>query len=253
METEDGMDREQDTDGESMSDAPRAGAPHATLADAVNEATNYTMYAVFRAARRAEGAPGATDAILSGIGAIEGVTVRGWYDVAGLRADADILLWTHGGRVEDLQAGYRAVLDGARGALEPVWSAVGVHRPAEFNKGHIPAFLAGEAPAGYLCCYPFVRGREWYLLRDAERSDMLREHGMAARDYRDVLSNTVASFGLGDYEWLLALEADDLTRLVDLIRDLRATSARRHVIEETPFFTGPRVEPRDLLGRVLRG
>ena len=42
-----------------------------------------------------------------------------------------------------------------------------LHRPAEFNKGHIPAFLAGEEPRAYVCVYPFVRSYEWYLLDPA--------------------------------------------------------------------------------------
>ena len=50
------------------------------------------------------------------------------------------------------------------------------------------------------------------------------------------------AFALGDYEWILAFEAPELHRIVDLMRDLRATEARRHVREEVPFFTGPRVE-----------
>ena len=50
----------------------------------------------------------------------------------------------------------------------------------------------------------------------------------------------MASFALGDYEWLLAFEADDLYRILDLMRHLRATGARRHVREEVPFFTGRR-------------
>lgn len=107
----------------------------------------------------------------------------------------------------------------------------------------------GDEAKGYLCLYPFVRSREWYLLPDEERRELLREHGYAARDYRDVLANTVASFGLGDYEWLLAFEADELVRIVDLMRDLRATGARRHVIEETPFFTGPKVSLSQLSAR----
>ena len=43
-----------------------------------------------------------------------------------------------------------------------------------------------------------------------------------AREHRQVLSNTVASFALGDYEWILALEAPELVDLVDLMRHLRA-------------------------------
>jgi chlorite dismutase len=50
---------------------------------------------------------------------------------------------------------------------------------------------------------------------------------------------------------LLAFEADELLRIVDLMRELRATGARRHVIEETPFFTGPRCDPEEVLGRVV--
>ena len=96
-----------------------------------------------------------------------------------------------------------------------------LHRPAEFNKSHVPAFLAGEEPRGYVCVYPFVRSYDWYLLPDDERRTMLAEHGKAARDYPDVRANTVAPFALGDYEWILAFEADELHRIVDLMRDLR--------------------------------
>jgi chlorite dismutase len=80
---------------------------------------------------------------------------------------------------------------------------------------------------------------------------MLREHGMAARDYGDVLANTISAFALGDYEWLLAFESDDLIRIVDLMRELRAVEARLHVREEVPFFTGPRREAAELLHRAL--
>ncbi|MGZ4589104.1 MAG: chlorite dismutase family protein, partial [Mycobacteriaceae bacterium] len=54
-------------------------------------------------------------------------------------------------------------------------------------------------------------------------------------------------FALGDYEWLLAFEAPELHRVVDLMRDLRATEARLHVREEVPFFTGPRVPVTELV------
>jgi peroxiredoxin len=88
--------------------------------------------------------------------------------------------------------------------------------------------------------YPFVRSYEWYLLPDEERRALLKEHGQMARGYPDVRANTVASFALGDYEWMLAFEADELYRIVDLMRDLRASGARRHVREEVPFYTGRR-------------
>jgi len=70
---------------------------------------------------------------------------------------------------------------------------------------------------------------------------------VASREHPDVRANTVASFGLGDYEWILAFEADELHRIVDLMRIMRETEARRHVREEIPFYTGPRLDIADLV------
>lgn len=177
-----------------------------------------------------------------------GVVIRGVYDVAGLRADADFMIWSHAERVEDLQATYAAFRRTALGrACTPVWSNVALHRPAEFNKSHVPAFIAGEPAGAYICVYPFVRSHEWYVLPEEDRRRMLAEHGMAARPYKDVRANTVPAFALGDYEWILAFEAPELDLIVDLMRDLRNTEARLHAREETPFFTGPRVDVEQLV------
>jgi chlorite dismutase len=178
----------------------------------------------------------------------EGITLRGIYDVSGLRSDADVMLWLHGPTAEGLQWALRE-LRRARlfRALLPTWNAMGVHRAAEFNKAHVPGFLRGVEPKGWLTVYPFVRSYEWYLLPSEERARMLAEHGRKGAAFRGVIANTVASFALGDYEWLLPLEADELTDLVDLMRDLRATDARRHVREEVPFYTGRRITTAELV------
>ncbi|MBO0676945.1 chlorite dismutase family protein [Mycolicibacterium sp. S2-37] len=227
--------------------------------DALNSQIRYLMFSVF-AVRPGELGYGeeARAAVVDETATFlkqqeeRGVVVRGVYDVAGLRADADYMMWTHADNVEALQATYsdlrRTTALGR--ASTPVWSNVALHRPAEFNKSHIPAFLAGEEAGNYICVYPFVRSLDWYLLPDDERRRMLSEHGMAARGYKDVRANTVPSFALGDYEWILAFEAPELHRIVDLMRDLRATDARRHVREETPFFTGPRVGVEQLIERL---
>jgi hydrogen peroxide-dependent heme synthase len=181
----------------------------------------------------------------------EDVVVRGVYDVSGLRADADVMVWWHAATSEALQVAYnqfRRTSFGAR--LAPVWSQMALHRPAEFNQSHVPAFLADEDAKAHVCVYPFVRSYEWYLLGDEERRDLLREHGQMARDYKDVRANTVASFALGDYEWLLAFEADELYRIVDLMRHLRSSGARRHVREEIPFYTGRLTPVAELVDRL---
>ncbi|WP_154794918.1 hydrogen peroxide-dependent heme synthase [Occultella kanbiaonis] len=179
--------------------------------------------------------------------AAAGVTTRGLYDVSSIKADADAMIWIHGDRAEDLQAGLRDLRRTALlSTLLPTWNTLGMHREAEFNARHVPAFLRGKEPAAWLTVYPFVRSHEWYLLPEDERRQMLADHGRRGSQFRSVLSNTVAAFALGDYEWILALEDDDLANLVDLMRDLRYTDARRHVREETPFYAGRRVSVADL-------
>jgi peroxiredoxin len=219
----------------------------------LNNAIRYTMWSVFRVEPGRLGEDRAEVARQTGgfLDALEGkgVVVRGLYDLAGLRADADYMIWWHADNVEALQGAYadlRRTTTLGRASV-PVWSQVALHRPAEFNKSHVPAFVAGEEPRHYVCVYPFVRSLEWYLLPDDERRQMLADHGKEARGYPDVRANTVPAFALGDYEWILAFEADELDRIVDLMRHLRATEARRHVREEVPFYTGPRVQAGDLV------
>ena len=205
----------------------------------------FTLYAGFRAddgdrrlpdADRAAAAAEAQAALES-----TGATVRGTYTVTGYRAEADLLLWLVGPTADGLQDALVAFRRTRLGrTLHVFWSAIGVHREAEFSKQHTPAFLRGEPPRGYVCVYPFVRSLEWYLLPASERARMLAEHGRMGHAHPEVLANTVSAFALGDYEWLLAFEADDLVPIVDLMRDLRAAEARRHTRAELPFLTGRR-------------
>jgi peroxiredoxin len=207
--------------------------------------TAYTLYAAFaganddrriRDADRQDAAAAAGDALAS-----TDATVRGVYTVSGYRHDADLMLWLVGPTADGLQD---ALIEFRRTALgrglDPFWSAIGVHREAEFAKDHTPAFYRGEEPRGYVCVYPFVRSYDWYLLPARERADMLAEHGRMARAFPHVRANTVSAFALGDYEWLLAFEADELTPIVDLMRHLRGAEARRHTRHELPFLTGRR-------------
>ncbi len=228
------------------------------MTETTAERLGYTLYAVYRR----------PEVVIAGVGAFSGgvrpgisletavrrleplgVTLRGVYDVSGLRHDADVLFWLTGDDPQALQEAVRRIrtTDEIQ-PLSPRWNALGVHREAEFAKDHSPAFMRGLPPKQWLTVYPFVRSYEWYLLPDEERRAMLRDHGGKGREFPGVQANTVAAFALGDYEWLLALEADELIELVDLMRHLRATEARRHVREELPFFTGRRIDPAEVDG-----
>lgn len=219
------------------------------LAKEINDTIRYTSWTVFRRTSFAEHPETCVNELIGILkkANLEDVQLRGIYDVSGMRADADVMFWLHAPRAEQIQATLREIKRSTLGkSLETVWAAMALHRPAEFNKGHVPAFMTGAKARDWLCVYPFVRSYEWYLLPEEERRALLVEHGMAGRDFTGILSNTVASFALGDYEWILALESNDLHEIVDLMRDLRSTKARLHVREEIPFYTGRRIEPESI-------
>jgi chlorite dismutase len=174
------------------------------------------------------------------------VSVRGVYSTVGFRPDADLMLWLVTPTVDAAQDAIVRFRRTALGrALELTWSFIGVVKPAEFTADHAPAFAKGDPPKRYLSVYPFVRTPEWYLLPGEERAALLAEHGLMGREFPDVLANTTSAFGIGDWEWILAFEADELDRIVDCIRRLRQADARRYTKEEVPFVTGIRKDVRE--------
>ena len=219
----------------------------------INETIRYTSWAVYRRSASLTDPSSASAEFVELLKefASEDVQLRGVYDVSGMRADADLIFWFHAPEAELIQSTLRKLRRSEIGkCLTLVWSAMALHRPAEFNKGHVPAFMTGAEARDWLSVYPFVRSYEWYLLPDEERRALLMEHGMAGRDYTGILSNTVAAFALGDYEWILALESNELFEIVDMMRHLRSTKARLHVREEIPFYTGRRIEPEAVAGLI---
>jgi hydrogen peroxide-dependent heme synthase len=218
--------------------------------------TIYALYPVFAASPELRAELYEDDALRNAADEIDAllkdwagrVDVRGSYSTVGFRADADLVLWLTGASAEDLQrflVEFRRTRAGD--LLDPVATLMGMVKPAEFTPDHQPAFVRGEAPRAYLCVYPFVRSAEWYLLPAAERGELLAEHGRLGREFPQVLANTTSAFGLGDWEWILAFETDELDALVDCIRRLRDSQTRRYTKVETPFFTGVRKPIGDCL------
>ncbi len=211
--------------------------------DEVNARSNFSLQAVFRTVSPLPAAE-LEDFVADLQTAVDetGAEVRGWYDVGGFRADADLMFWGLADSTEKLQDAYHAIVQSNVGrCLEPVWSAMTAHIAAEFNQRHLPACFGGVVPRPYVAIYPFNRSWDWYYLPAARRSAMLREHGMNGRDHLDVQVSTLAAFALGDYEWTIALEADSIDRIMSVLRKQREAEARLYVRDDAPFFTGPRV------------
>ena len=220
--------------------------------------TIYALYPVFRARDGFRDLP--ADALADVVQEVENlykafedrVQVRGTYSTVGFRPDVDLMLWLVGGSPEHLQSFVAEFRRTQAGRLtDVVWTFMGVVKPAEFTPDHRPAFVKGEPPKTYLCVYPFVRTPEWYLLPPEERGALLAEHGIIGREFPEVLANTTSAFGLGDWEWILAFEADRADTLVDCIRRLRDAKARTFTKEEVPFVTGIRKTVADALADLV--
>lgn len=82
--------------------------------EAINASSLYAMYCVFATA-----APLPRDGALAEVEdavAATGVTVRGFYDIGGFRADADLMVWLLADDAAKLQAAYHAIRRSVLGA-----------------------------------------------------------------------------------------------------------------------------------------
>lgn len=178
----------------------------------------------------------------------ENVTLRGYYDLSGLRSDADLMLWLHGPGAEDLQWALRLLR--RTSLLRPlvrVRSLLGVQRETKFGKDDVPGFVSGATPKQWLSLHPVARSSSWHLLNPADHSRVLDEQNQVREKFPDVTVNIVAGYALGDSDWILALEDDELTGLVDITRALREVNAKQHVREDNEYFTGRRIELAEVI------
>lgn len=149
--------------------------------DEVNNKQHYALYSVFALGESLPADDGERGRIIAeSLDYVKGAgaEIRGFYDVSGFRAEADLMVWWLDDDPEVLQDAYHRLRASALGKfLDPVWSCMGLHTPAEFNKRHIPACFGGVAPRDWAMVYPFVRSYDWYLKAPEERARIMAEHG----------------------------------------------------------------------------
>lgn len=207
------------------------------------------------------------------------VVLRGVYSLVGFRGDADLLLWLHGPDLDAIQRLAVALNHSTLGRhLSAAYDYVGVVAQARYDPEHRPSFLRGLAPLNYISMYPFVKTADWYLLPYERRRDLMADHGRLGRRYTvprtatpdevaaggeharvatavateartsgGILTNTVDSFGVGDQEFIVAFESDDVAELCRMVEELRTVEVRRYTKLDTPIFLGRRREPAEAL------
>jgi chlorite dismutase len=180
------------------------------------------------------------DAFCRAAGRAQEQLVQHAYSTIGLRAEGDLLLWRMADRLEDIEATAADQLAAGIGRwLTPSLSMVGLTRPSQYvkrpTKQEQSLFEGERSP--YLVVYPFVKSVEWYLASAEERQEAMKGHMRVGHQYPQVRQLLAYSFGLDDQEFIVAYETDDLVAFQDLVRDLRATEARRSTVRDTPIVT----------------
>jgi chlorite dismutase len=182
-------------------------------------------------------------------GSREGVRLRGAYSTVGLRHDADLILWVLGEEVDALQHLAVEINRSTLGAfLTNRYTYLGVALGSRYTSDHAPAFVRGIPPKRYLSVYPFIKTHEWYQLPFEQRRQTMAEHGRLGREYPDILTNTVSSFGIADHEFVVAFESDDVSDMVRMVEHLRPAASRPYTKLDTPIFLGVLKELPEVVG-----
>jgi chlorite dismutase len=163
------------------------------------------------------------------------------YSTIGLRAEGDLLLWRMAESIEAIEETAADLLAAGIGRwMTPSLTMIGLTRPSQYVKRPTTqeqSLFTGERSA-YLVVYPFVKSIEWYLAPAEQRQEAMKGHMRIGHAYPQIRQLLAYSFGLDDQEFIVAYETDDLVAFQDLVRDLRATEARRSTVRDIPIITG---------------
>lgn len=120
----------------------------------------------------------------------------------------------------------------------------------ELATPHIQTRLFPRVPEGmrYVSFYPMSKrrapGENWYTLSVAERSRLMRDHGMTGRSFAGRIFQVITgSVGLDDWEWGVTLFARDPLEFKRIVTDMRYDEASALYGEFGRFFTGIRFAP----------
>ena len=168
------------------------------------------------------------------------------YSLMGTRADAELLLW----QIAESPLPFRelasaiaqtrmgAYLNMAYSFFSQTKRSIYEIRTADVDDGiDDERLVIDPTESKYLFVYPFIKTREWYQLSEHARQGMMDEHIIVGRKYPSVRLNTTYSFGIDDYEFIVAFETDEPSDFLDLVQELRETSVSMYTLQDTPLFT----------------
>jgi len=176
------------------------------------------------------------------------------YSTAGMRADADFLVWQVSDTLPPLMDWHAELMRSPVGvSLERTHSFLSMTMRSLYGNPLHEGSTARErlrADGGvddYLFVYPMVKTRAWYKLSHEERQAIMGEHIAVGHRYHGIKINTTYSYGLDDQEFVVAFEGNDPGEFLALVRELRDSVASAYTERDTPMFTCRRLGLDDLL------
>lgn len=165
------------------------------------------------------------------------------YSTMGTRADAELLLWQIAESPIPFQELAAAIMKTRMGSyLNMAYSYFSQTKRSIYEIRDNPEedeerLVIQPTEAKYLFIYPFIKTRDWYMMSLPARQGIMDEHITVGRKYPSVKLNTTYSFGIDDYEFIVAFETDEPADFLDLVQELRETESSRYTLQDTPLFT----------------
>lgn len=170
------------------------------------------------------------------------------YSTMGTRADTELLLWQIAETPQVFQDLAAAIMQTRMGSYlimaysyfsQTKRSLYEIRTPTADGEEEDPdeRLVLDPTESKYLFVYPFIKTREWYQLSQAARQGMMDEHITVGRKYPSVKLNTTYSFGIDDYEFIVAFETDEPSDFLDLVQELRESTVSMYTLQDTPLFS----------------
>ncbi|HEU5451834.1 MAG TPA: chlorite dismutase family protein, partial [Terriglobales bacterium] len=134
------------------------------------------------------------------------------YSLAGLRAEADMMLWRVCYSLECLQEFQAELMATALGTyLSLSRSYLATTRHSQYRIGGYDTAQALRCGgAKYASILPFGKSRQWYQLPFEERQRIVTAYIRNFDDFPRVRLHTLYSLGLDDQEFMIVMESDEL-------------------------------------------
>lgn len=165
------------------------------------------------------------------------------YSLVGLRKNVDFMLWRIGYDLDLFQemterisaTGLGKYLDITENFLSMTKRSLYLDKLNPEHDEDRLHIIPGKGK--YLFVYPFVKTRDWYMKSGEDRQLMMDDHIRVGSKYRSVRLHTTYSFGLDDQEFVVAFETDFPADFLDLVEELRFTTASKYTLRDTPMYS----------------